>query len=245
MVTILSLNSCKDSDSSDQTDDYVFYSSTQTLGDSVIQAWVQVDSTDAPIAVGVNLSAEALTNLPEEVVQLVLELPEAKGNNFYTHALVDWNPEGHEPDGVYTIPHFDFHFYTLSNEERLAIPFMDAESYSDPAPEDMYVPENYIETPGLVPAMGAHWIDVTSPEFNGETFTKTFIWGSYDGHFVFWEPMITLEYLLTMPDEVIAIPQPEAFETAGWYAPDYAIKYSESTDLYTVALVNLEYHDAE
>jgi len=256
MVAILGLGSCQDSDFSDQEDAInasselkkadmnVFYSSTQPLGGGVVRAWVQVDKAGNPMAVGVNLSAKALMNLPEEVVQLALELPKTKGHHFYTHALVDWNPGGHPPLNVYTIEHFDFHFYILSNEERMDIPFRNPDTYMDPAPANMYIPENYFQTGGLEPEMGAHWIDLTSPEFNGGTFTKTFIWGSYQGHFIFWEPMITLEYLMGNPDDVIPIPQPEAFETAGWYATDYVIKYSENPDEYTVALVNLEYHNA-
>lgn len=223
----------------------VFYSAAQPLGKGVAKAWVQVDKMGDPMAVGVNLSAKALVDLPDEIVQMVFELPKTKGHHFYTHALVDWNPHGHEPPGVYDLPHFDFHFYTLSNEERMDIPFMDPETYTDPAPAGMYVPANYIELPGLVPAMGAHWVDVTSPELNGSVFTHTFIWGSYGGHFIFWEPMITHDYLMGMPDDVIDIPQPEAFETSGWYAKNYIIKYSEKPDQYTVALTNLMYHEGQ
>ena len=252
MVAIVGLPSCQKTDFGDQSDLLslkkadmnVFYSATQPLGKGVIRAWVQVDKEGDPMAVGVNLSAKALMDLPDEVVQMVFELPKTKGHQFYTHALVDWNPHGHEPEHVYELPHFDFHFYPLSNEGRLAIPPMDP-PYEDPKPADKYVPENYIELPGLVPAMGAHWVDVTSPELHGTTFTYTFIWGSYDGHFVFWEPMITRDYLMSMPDDVIQIPQPQAFETAGWYATDYVIKYSEKPDQYTVALTNLMYHEAE
>ncbi len=48
---------------------------------------------------------------------------------------------------------------------------------------------------GGVPQMGAHWVDVTSPELNGSTFAQTFIYGSYDGQVNFYEPMITLDFL--------------------------------------------------
>jgi hypothetical protein len=30
----------------------------------------------------------------------------------YTFVEVNWNPAGHEPNGVYDEPHFDFHFWT-------------------------------------------------------------------------------------------------------------------------------------
>ncbi len=223
----------------------VFYSSTQPLGGGVVRAWVQVDKMGDPMAVGVNLSAKALMDLPDDVVQMVFELPKTKGHHFYTHALVDWNPHGHEPPGIYDLPHFDFHFYTLSNEARMDITPL-APPEEDTRPAEDYVPEGYIMLPGRVPAMGAHWINPASPEFQeGGYFTHTFIWGSYQGHFIFWEPMITHEYLMTMPDESFSIPQPTAFEMSGWYATDYVIKYSEKPNMYTVALTNLTYHEGQ
>ena len=39
-----------------------------------------------------------------------LAFPEVEGLNF-TFAGVDWNPMGHPPENVWTVPHFDFHFY--------------------------------------------------------------------------------------------------------------------------------------
>ena len=42
-----------------------------------------------------------------------LDLP-AKNPTQYKFVQFDWNPAGHEPAGVYDLPHFDFHFYTVS-----------------------------------------------------------------------------------------------------------------------------------
>jgi hypothetical protein len=221
-----------------------FYSSSVPVGGGVARAWVKINKEGNPLEVGINLSGKALTNLPEEQKVWVLELPKNKAHHFYTHVLFDWNPGGHEPPGVYDVPHFDFHFYTIPNEERMAIPAMD-ETYSDPPPAGQYVPSLYLQLPGLVPQMGAHWVDLTSPELNGGTFTHTFIWGSYDGEFIFWEPMITLDYLLTQPDGNFPIRQPSAYQNDGWYASDYVIKYSQNPAEYTVALTNLTYREGE
>ena len=223
-----------------------FYSKTVSVGNGVARAWIKTLENGDPLEVGIDLTGKALMNLPDEPMQYVLPLPKNKGNYFYNHVLFDWNPAGHEPPGIYDIPHFDFHFYITSSEYREAIPPMNP-PYFDPAPDDMYVPTNYMELPGLVPGMGAHWVDSTSAELPPilETFTKTFIWGSYDGEFIFWEPMITRDYLLTHPDEIIAIPQPEAYQKDGWYAMDYKITYSMNPEKYTIALVNMVYKEAE
>ena len=39
----------------------------------------------------------------------------------YKFIELDWNPAGHEPAGVYTLPHFDYHFYKIGVAERDAI----------------------------------------------------------------------------------------------------------------------------
>ena len=113
------------------------------------------------------------------------------------------------------------------------------------APASQYVPSLYLQTPGGVPAMGAHWIDLTSPEFNGGIFSKTFIWGSYDGQFIFWEPMITRDYLLAHPHDNVALRQPQAFQHDGWYPQNYTIDYSTSPKEYTIALTNLAFHQGQ
>ena len=93
--------------------------------------------------------------------------------------------------------------------------------------------------------MGAHWVDLLAPEFNGGTFTRTFIWGSFDGAFIFWEPMVTLDFLLTHPSEVIPVRQPESYALDGWYAADYCVEYSTRPNQYSIALLNLTYQEGE
>jgi hypothetical protein len=221
-----------------------FYGPAIPIGNGVGRAWVSVNMQGDPTAVGINLSEKALEKLPEEATQFVLDFPDGKGGNFYKHALVDWNPDGHEPPGVYDLPHFDFHFYIISNEARMAIGPDDQAQFAN-APADEYLPPAYFQIPGGVPQMGAHWGDGLSPEFNGGVFTKTFIWGSYDGSFIFWEPMITRAYLLTHPDELIAVRQPQAFEKDGWYATNYKISYTMNPNQYTIALTGLNFHAGE
>lgn len=256
LIVLFGLNSCQKSDLLDSSstvntsdlqlkkaDMNTFYSPTQPIGNGVMRAWVQVDKMGYPKAVGVNLSEKALMNLPTEPAAYVLELPKTKGQNFYTHAFVDWNPHGHEPAHVYDTAHFDFHFYVIPNEERMQIPGIITEApdppYFDPAPADDYIPQDYMELPGLIPGMGAHWVDSLATELHGVPFTKTMIWGSYQGHFIFWEPMITVDFLKSHPDVVTPIKQPAAYEMPGWYASDYLVKYTEKPNQYTVALINL------
>jgi hypothetical protein len=127
--------------------------------------------------------------------------------------MLNWNPAGHEPEHVYTIPHFDIHFYETTPNEVMG--YMDQTKLNAEVPAG-YVPANHISGPG-VPMMGKHYIDAASGELNGHTFDQTFIYGSYDGKVVFYEPMITLDFLKNTSHFDRSIPQPTKFEKAGYY----------------------------
>lgn len=227
-----------------EMDPHTFFGPSVAVGNGDARAWVSEDKKGIPKSVGINFSQEALDGLTDEFMQFVLPLPEGRGKGFYTHALLDWNPEGHEPPGVYDLPHFDFHFYYVPNEERLAIGPNDSIQFAN-APDSIYVPPFYLQTPGGVPQMGAHWVDLMAPELNGGVFSKTFIWGSYDGKFIFLEPMVTVDYLLTHPQDMIPLRQPAAYQRDGWYPTKYKISYSSTQDDYTIALTNLKFRKGE
>lgn len=127
---------------------------------------------------------EALTAAPAHQV-LTLDFPAVDGLA-YTFAGINWNPMGHPPAGVWGTPHFDFHYY-LADETLIESivgpapgPVMGVATYDVP---DAYFPENYVyETPRLlVPEMGEHIYDETSPEWDPDVpFTHTYIYGLYD-----------------------------------------------------------------
>ena len=64
--------------------------------------------------------------------------------------------------------------------------------------------------------MGNHLLDPKSPEIKDSLpFTRTFIYGAYEGKLIFWEPMITLEFLRKSPDACFDISQPRRFRPTG------------------------------
>jgi len=105
--------------------------------------------------------------------------------------MLDWNPHGHPPAHIYDKPHFDLHFYMTPETEVMR--YMDSTKMMiNPAAD--YLPANYIGA-NPVPMMGKHWMDATSGELRGQPFTQTFLYGSYNGQVVFYEPMVTLDFL--------------------------------------------------
>jgi hypothetical protein len=189
--------------------------------------WVQADKQGNPERVAVTITDAVLNSVPvgdasshghtmDNMWTLKFH-PQLKGTEF-NHVGMGWNPNGHEPENIYTRPHFDFHFYMISPEEVAAIPLYEqAKNKFDNWPTASYFPAGYFNPGGGVPMMGAHWIDPTSREFHGQTFTETFIFGSYDGKVTFYEPMITLEFLKNNNNFARSIPQPAKVQKSGYY----------------------------
>lgn len=214
------------------------------FGDGTARSWVTLDEREAPTAVGVTLTEAALQGLPAEVtpgliwmVEYVLDLPDVPTLPF-DHIGVNWNPRGHSPDGIYNVPHFDFHFYTVSPEDRRRITARgDDLERCRKAPAAGHVPEGFVFAPDSEePGMGGHWVDPLSHEFHGEAFTSTFIYGTHDGAVIFWEPMITKAYLETKPDAAVPLKVPQAYAHEGYYPTSYGIRYDPTRKEYTVAL---------
>ena len=87
--------------------------------------------------------------------------------------------------------------------------------------------------------MGVHWTSVNAPELNGQPFTSTFIFGSWDGQFIFVEPMVTKAYLETHPNATTAIPQPARWNNPGRYPTTYTVAYDAPSKEYRFVLGGL------
>ncbi|HVZ57700.1 MAG TPA: hypothetical protein VG870_13665 [Chitinophagaceae bacterium] len=187
--------------------------------------WVQTDADNKPLRVGISIDDQAMAHLDpgtsesgEDADAISLAFDSHASLTPFQHALVEWNPHGHEPAGIYDKPHFDFHFYMTSEADRLAIPAYEQNSAAfDHFPPAGYMPDVYQAIPGGVPQMGTHWVDVNTPELHGQPFTQTFLYGSYNGAVTFYEPMITKAFLYTSANFRRDIPVPAKFARAGYY----------------------------
>lgn len=248
------------------------------LGDGAISAFVS-RSEAGPVFLGVVFPGDALDGLPSAVSdgryditgadgavvwhccghETAIDLPElAKTTTAFEHVVLNWNPHGHMPEGVYHAPHFDLHFYTISSEARLAIATPSAEAMCEipgpggapvrapldcptleramaPLPADM-TPPDYASVGAVEPAMGNHLIDFGSPEFSEAGFSKTWIFGTFGGDLTFWEPMVTKAYLESGPFGCTEIKLPQAAPEAGPYPSRYCIRHFGGLDLYAVTL---------
>jgi hypothetical protein len=84
--------------------------------------------------------------------------------------------------------------------------------------------------------MGNHLVDLTSPEFNKQKFTRTWIYGVYDGRVTFYEEMVTREYLLSNPATCFPLKSPAAVAVKGYYPTQSCIRYRRDTNEHTVSM---------
>jgi hypothetical protein len=211
------------------------------IGGGIARSYATVDGLGVPTELGLTLTEAALTALPAASTEYVFALPSQASQTPFKHAAINWEPLGHPPAGVYTVPHFDFHFYMITTEAREAIiltdPAVAAKVAMKPSADNF--PAGYIT--GMISArMGQHWRDPSGPEFNGQPFTGTIIYGSYDGAINFVEPMLAKSYLESKPLSVVTpLKLPATFGIRGYQPTSYTVRWDASTKEYRVALSGL------
>ena len=229
---------------SDVSKERVVAGETKQLGAGQVRSWVRLDSSGNPTAIGVTFSEEALSTLPkvpppgQEGTELSINLPEQASATPFKHVGFDWNPMGHPPANIYDVPHFDFHFYTITEKERdrITVKGDDVARSLKPLSAE-FIPEGYIYVPdGAVPRMGNHMVNPLSKDLHNQAFTSTFLYGSYDGRLIFAEPMITKAFLEARINITEAIKQPAKYQQPGYYPTKYSVRYDAAKKEYTVAL---------
>ena len=197
-----------------------FYCPQISLGKGHVRSWIRIAKDGTPEELGVEMSKNLLTQLPEgdDPVQLVLPLHrKAKENTPFDHVFFDWNPHGHEPDGVFTVPHFDVHFYLTSVAAREAIPtYPEAKPQFDNYPPPGYLPDDYI-----------------------------LLYGTYDGEVTFVEPMNTIAYINSGVPFSEAYSQPTKFAKTAYYPTVYNVYQNSKNQRQIISLSEFVYREAE
>jgi hypothetical protein len=233
-----------------------------------------------PTAIGVVYSSGALEGLPAEpsdrhhcfdrdgdgqlemdteclaTHEFVIPLPDAVSKRSdvpFEWTLLNWNPAGHIPPGIYDVPHFDVHFYMVPIASVFALEdgpcgmeFIRCDQHElakKPLPPN-YMNPDFQDVDAVVPAMGNHLVDLTGPEFNGEEWKRSWIFGVYDGEVTFYEEMLTRAFLLSQPDACYPIKSPPAVAQSGFYPTESCVRHDAETGEYTVSMEGFEFREA-
>lgn len=220
-----------------------FYGPEVQMGNGHLRSWINISRDNGkPTAIGIEFTDKSFYNLPTDHLNFAantfaLKLHQkAKAVTPFDHITINWEPEGHEPPGIYDVPHFDMHFYKISTEEQLAIG-----PIPGPVPPAGYLPASYVIQGATVPQMGTHWLNPASPELppTKKPFTHTFIYGTANGKVIFLEPMITRLFLMAGDAVTKSIPQPMYFSPNGTnYPTNYKIWKNADNKRHYVALTD-------
>lgn len=253
---------------------------TASLGDGSVSGYADIDANDVPTAIGLAFSAAALATLPTEHSdghrcfdangdgtidpgtecspwhERVIPLPtrvSRRSEMPFKWVLLNWNPHGHIPPGVWNVPHFDVHFYLEPIENIFALQrgscgpeHLRCDQFAlatKPLPAN-YIPPDFVNVDAAAPAMGNHLIDPSGPEFHGRGFTRSWIYGAYDGRVIFYEEMVTRVYLLSQPNSCAPIKSPAAVAVAGYYPRSSCIRFDAIAGVYTVSLEDFIFREA-
>jgi hypothetical protein len=192
---------------------------------------VQLDAQKHPTRIALIIPAALIDALPKKRSEAVYPLV---GAGMVQTANLQWHPSGHEPEHVYDVPHFDVHFYTITETVRGGI--VPNAPAGKVMPYKGTLPRGVILAPGFVPGMGMHAIPNTQPEFHHGKFTVSPIIGYWNGDLAFFEVMFTKDWLVGKTGKMGAFPQPASVKRHGFYPTKYIVSYDGSKDAYQVAI---------
>ena len=250
------------------------------LGRGTASSYAEVNRQGEPTAIGIVFSPTALDGLPAggsdlhhcfdrnrdgrvdrateclHTFEHVIPLPDAvarRGDVPFKWVLLNWNPSGHIPPGIYDVPHFDVHFFIepIANVFTLQAgpcgpEFVRCDQFEigkQPVPSN-YVHPDFRDVDAVVPAMGNHLVDLTGPEFNKQPFTRSWIFGVYGGKVIFYEEMVTRALLLDKPQSCFPIKSPKAVATSGFYPTVSCLRHHSATGETTVSMETFTFRAA-
>lgn len=249
------------------------------LGNGTATSYGEIDSRGTPTAIGIAFSAAALDGLPIDsdnhhcvdrdksgaivsttkcvhTIEHVIPIPDIMARRAdipFKWVLLNWNPKGHIPPGIYDVPHFDVHFVMAPIAKIFAIQagpcgpeLVRCDQFTigkKPLPPN-YVHADFRDVDAVVPAMGNHLIDLTGPEFSKHPFTRSWIYGVYDGKVIFYEEMVTRAHLLSKPNTCIPIKSPKSVDVSGFYPTVSCIRNSVTSGEHTVSMEGFVFRNA-
>ncbi|MBW3623419.1 MAG: cytochrome C [Armatimonadetes bacterium] len=235
-IGMLALSGCGGNDD----DPEIVTGQSQNYFGGQVTTWAALSDEGTVEQVGFTLPLTSIQNAsghgPETMA--VLNFPQqVSAQTFVNHLNIGWNEHGHPPQGVYTVPHFDIHFYNQTPAQVQAINCTDTT-----APEANRIPQGYALPPptapgSCVPQMGFH----ASPGSDfapGNTFTRTMVLGYYGGRLTFLEPMVTRQQLLQKQSFSLAIPAPQVVGISTRYPARLQAEWDEDEQAYHFILTD-------
>ncbi len=198
-----------------------FYGPQTDVGAGHARTFATISHSGVPQEIGVILTEEAFSGLPATNTIYPLDFHhKALEATLFEHVALGLSAAGHGlPPSGFMGPHFDFRFFMMTAEERLAIPPPPAPGFNV-SPPPGYLPPNYaLNAP--VAQIGRHWGENIFTA--GMTVPHTMIYGTWNGELTFINPIVTLTTLASGQSYSVNYPQPQFFAEHGYYPTMYNI----------------------
>ncbi|MCC6443952.1 MAG: cytochrome C [Armatimonadetes bacterium] len=215
---------------------------SQDMFGGTVSTWARVLPDNTITEAGVTVSLVTFQNARSRQAagnMINVNFPdEVKANTFINYFSLGWEPQGHPPANIFTVPHFDLHFYDMSPDQVALI----QPDNSLPRPNANRVPAGYLMAANdqdymaqVVPQMGYHALPETflAP---GYVFDKVMVLGYNKGQMNFIEPMITRDYLLARQSFVMDVPRPAVLGRATRYPTRLRATYDPFQNSYSFVL---------
>lgn len=176
------------------------------------------------------------------------------------HVSIDFNPCGHPPVDVFTIPHYDLHLYLVDPDYRKCMtcetipgaPVCNPGGQSTPSGQGFFNAATIMAGPDAtklanmpsgfeyqagdsVPLMGGHaWDSSQQPSGENPWINPIWIMGPYDGTIVDYEPMIPLSFIQGNIDNVYEENLSYAGQTINNLPNKYTVAYNATSAFFTV-----------
>jgi hypothetical protein len=221
---------------------------------SSVATWAKLDAAGNVLEAGVTIPYAVIENAPDEnhseefKADAVVEFPaDVQRTTFLDHLGLFWEPHGHEPEGRYDTPHFDFHFFGIEPAGAAAIDCTNLEQRDPALAPDGWLPP---VPPGAdpqdfcVPLMGYHLVPMTEFRSPGEWqpcwFDKVMIAGEYAGRYSFLEPMVTKAVLEEKRSFELSVPRPVQLGRAALYPTKFEAIFDEGANAYQLVFSGFE-----
>jgi len=220
----------------------------RTVFGSDVCAWDRM-SGNTLVAFGATVPMRTIDSAPPEapmvwppVAEATIPLSQAaQAATGFDNITIFWEPHGHPP-GPYLVPHFDFHFNTVSQADINAI---DCTNLTKPAELPAAYEMTDVDIPGMgtliglcVPTMGMHAMPGNELHSTAP-FEKTMIVGYYGGRPIFLEPMITRGALQARQTFSLAIPRVPNGQPNVRYPTQFVAEYDSTAQVFRFAFSGL------
>lgn len=157
-----------------------------------LRTWTKTDDAGTLTQFSIFLPFAAINSGGTAMVEKFLPIPEIVAQQTVLRSMqLLYLPVGHAPAGVYDLPHWEWHLFTLPEAEVIAI------DCSNPKiPSTAQLPPNHIVISTCIVRGGMHASDLSFPEFSGGRFSRGVYGSYYDARFIGIEPKVASAVLL-------------------------------------------------